>query len=433
MKKFLFAVIVLCLLSNTWAQPIKTITFTSVLTDESYISLNSVKVENLTQHWSSELVYPDTVIQLNNVTKINEGEAGGFLVQQNTPNPFYGSTEVILQIPNDESVEIKLYNLNGQECYATKKQLAAGIYHLHISVSTAQIYLLHVSTPTYAKSIKMIAQQATSTTNIQINEKEGNIKSRKTGDTYGYQHGDVMKYTATCYIDGSKEVKAIYDTITDDRDALFTFLMPIGYALLDLYYDTLGNIEGIVWQLSDTIAYVNGKPYCKHGKILGLDEGTGMYSSYFDMKFAHAFDSLDGEANTDSLMKLRYDTTLSFPERLQAATWCREKGEDWYLPAILELLEIRVLRDTINFILQDVTGWTPFRGKNPEDVGTGIWSSTELDNAATEPSRRKAYYSTFYFIYDIGLNISGEEHDYYGSIFSLETGYPLYVRAVKKF
>ena len=53
-----------------------------------------------------------------------------------------------------------------------------------------------------------------------------------------------------------------------------------------------------------------------------------MYSSYADMKFAYAFDSLDGEANTDSLMKLRYDTTLSFPERLQAAPWCREKDRN---------------------------------------------------------------------------------------------------------
>ena len=432
MKKLLFITIVLCLLSNIWAQNAKTITFTSVLTDESYISLSSVKVENLTQHWSSELVYPDTVIQLNKVTKIEEGEAGGFSLQQNTPNPFYGSTDVILQIPNDESVEIKLYNLNGQECYATKKQLAAGIYHLYISVSTAQVYLLHVSTPTYAKSIKMIAQQAASATNIQINEKEGTMKSRKAGDINGYQHGDVMKYTATCYIGGSKEVRAIYDTITDDRDALFTFLMPIGYALLDLYYDTLGNIEGIVWHLSDTIAVVNNKPYCKHGKILGLDEGSGMYSSYFDMKFAHAFDSLDGEANTDSLMKLRYDTTLSFPERLQAAPWCRAKGEDWYLPAILELLEIRMFRDTINYILQDVDGWSPFRtGRTIDDSwGLGLWSSTEVDNAETEPSTRKAYRCTFYFTYDIGFL---EENNYYSSMAGIEVYNNVAVRAVKKF
>ena len=435
MKKLLFIAIVLCLFSNIWGQTTKNITFTSVLTDESYISLSSVKVENLTQHWSTELVYPDTVIQLNNVTKIDEGTTNGFSLQQNTPNPFYGSTEVILQIPNDESVEIKLYNLNGQECYATKKQLAAGIYHLYISVSTAQVYLLHVSTPTYAKSIKMIAQQAASATNIQINEKEGTMKSRKAGDINGYQHGDVMKYTATCYIGGSKEVRAIYDTITNDRDALFTFLMPIGYALLDLYYDTLGNIEGIVWHLSDTIAVVNNKPYGKHGKILGLDEKrAAMYSSYFDMKFAHAFDSLDGEANTDSLMKLRYDTTLSFPERLQAATWCREKGPEWYMPAILEVLEFRVFRDTINYILQDVAGWSPFRGGKYEDNGVGIWSSTEVDNAATEPSKRKAYASSFFLNYDIGWDYWGENwNDYYASIIIREVYNTMAVRAVKKF
>ncbi len=438
MKKFLFAVIVLCLLSNTWAQPIKTITFTSVLTDESYISLNSIKVENLTQRWSSELVYPDTVIQLYKVTKIGESTSNGFSLQQNIPNPFYGSTEVILQIPNDESVEIKLYNLNGQECYATKKQLAAGSYHLYISVSTAQIYLLHVSTPTYAKSIKMIAQQATSTTNIQINKKEGNIKFRKAGDINGYQHGDVMKYTATCYIGGNKEVRAIYDTIKDDKDALFTFLMPIGYALLDLYYDTLGNIEGIVWHLSDTIAVVNNKPYGKHGKILGLDEKrAAMYSSYADGKFAHAFDSLDGEANTDSLMKLRYDTTLSFPERLQAATWCREKGPEWYLPAILEILEFRVLRDSLNAKFEGYSGWTRITCNQPglHEGAAWLWSSTEIDNAATEPRYRKAYASCFARGVDIGQwsEFEGRYYDYYSSINVMSTYEKLDVMAVKKF
>ena len=381
------------------------------------------------------------MIQLSNVTKIDEGEAGGFLLQQNTPNPFYGSTEVILQIPNDESVEIKLYNLNGQECYATKKQLAAGIYHLYISVSTAQVYLLHVNTPTYAKSIKMIAQQATSITNIQINEKEGNIKSRKAGDINGYQHGDVMKYTATCYIGGSKEVRAIYDTITDDRDALFTFLMPIGYALLDLYYDTLGNIEGIVWHLSDTIAVINNKPYCKHGKILGLDENHGaMYSSYFDMKFAHAFDSLDGEANTDSLMKLRYDTTLSFPERLQAAPWCRAKGEDWYMPAILEILEFRVLRDSLNAKFEGYSGWKRIACNQLglHEGAVWLWSSTEIDNAATEPRKRKAYASCFARGVDIGQWGEDDEggiiyYDYYSSINVLHTFEEKSVIAVKKF
>ncbi len=435
MKRIISTLVAMSILGSLLAQNTKTITFTAHYTDDSYVSLSSVRVENLTQHWSTELVYPDTVIQLNNVTKIDEGTTNGFSLQQNTPNPFYGSTEVILQIPNDESVEIKLYNLNGQECYATKKQLAAGSYHLYISVSTAQVYLLHVNTPTYAKSIKMIAQQAASSTDIQIIEKEGNIKFRKAGDINGYQHGDVMKYTATCYIGGNKEVRAIYDTIKDDKDALFTFLMPIGYALLDLYYDTLGNIEGIVWHLSDTIAVVNNKPYGKHGKILGLDEKrAAMYSSYADGKFAHAFDSLDGEANTDSLMKLRYDTTLSFPERLQAATWCREKGPEWYMPAILEVLEFRVFRDTINYILQDVAGWSPFRGGKYEDNGVGIWSSTEVDNAATEPRYRKAYASSFSLNLDIGWDYWGENwNDYYASIIIREVYNTMAVRAVKKF
>ena len=40
MKKLLFIAIVLCLFSNIWGQTTKNITFTSVLTDESYSWIN---------------------------------------------------------------------------------------------------------------------------------------------------------------------------------------------------------------------------------------------------------------------------------------------------------------------------------------------------------------------------------------------------------
>ena len=222
----------------------------------------------------------------------------------------------------------------------------------------------------------------------------------------------------------------------NDTTITFVFSKISGYTLLDIYYDSLDRPEGIVWHLSDTVGYDNGKPYGKHGKILSFDRGVGMYSSYFDMKFAYAFDSLDGEANTDKLMELRNDTTLSFPERVQAATWCRAHGDKWYMPAILEVLEFRVLRDSLNTKFEGYSGWSRI-GCNAfiEDGYVILWSSTEIDNSATEPSKRKAYASNFVQWWDIGRwsENEGRYRDYYSSITEYYVYEPLSVIAVTKF
>ena len=294
------------------------------------------------------------------------------------------------------------------------------------------MYLLQVQTAQGSQSIKMLAETGAGNFSMQIQTIEKHISLvRKADSQYDFEPGDTIAYTGR--IQGIEQCVGWKEIFTaNDTTITFVFSKISGYTLLDIYYDSLDRPEGIVWHLSDTIGYDNGKPYGKHGKIMSFDRGVGMmYSSYFDMKFAHAFDSLDGEANTDSLMKLRYDTTLSFPERLQAAPWCREKGPEWYLPAILEILEFRVLRDSLNARFTNYSGWRRmFCNESGFYEGNlWLWSSTEIDNAATEPSKRKAYASCFSKKIDIGQNDS----DYYSSINIMHVFEEMSVIAVKKF
>ena len=395
MKKLLFIAIVLCLLSNIWAQNAKTITFTARYTDDSYVSLSSIRVENLTKKWVQTLEWPDTVLVIRQ-TGIQEGNATAFSIAQNTPNPFNGQTSVQLQLPQDEEVSMALYDLSGKQYMYKTANLSAGDYNIQICVATPQMYLLQVQTAQGSQSIKMLAEAGAGNFSMEVQAVEKHIPLvRKAESQYSFEPGDTIAYTGR--IQGIEQCVGWKEVFTaNDTTITFVFSKISGYTLLDIYYDSLDRPEGIVWHLSDTIGYDNGKPYGKHGKILSFDNGHGMYSSYADGKFAYAFDSLDGEANTDKLMKLRYDTTLSFPERVQAAPWCRAKGEDWYLPAILEVLEIRALRDSINTKFFDYPGWgrmncDEFWG----DLAFTYWSSTEVNNAETEPRYRKAYKSNF--------------------------------------
>ena len=436
MKKYLFTIISIIYVGTLLAQTTKTITFTARYTDDSYVSLSSVRVENITKKWVQTLEWPDTVLVFNWVG-ISEGNANAFSIAQNTPNPFNGQTSVQLQLPQDEEVSMALYDLSGKQYLHKTANMSAGNYTIHIGVATPQMYLLQVQTTQGSQSIKMLAETGAGNFSIKVQTLETKTPLvRKAESQYGFEPGDTIAYTGR--IQGVEQCVGWKEVFTANDTAItFVFSKISGYTLLDIYYDSLDRSEGIVWHLSDTIGYDNGKPYGKHGKIMSFNVGHGMYSSYFDMKFAYAFDSLDGEANTDKLMKLRYDTTLSFPERLQAAPWCREKGPEWYLPAILEILEFRVLRDSLNAKFEGYPQWKRIACNQLglHEGAVWLWSSTEIDNAATEPSKRKAYASCFARGVDIGQwsEFEGRYHDYYSSINVLHTFEEKSVIAVKKF
>ena len=430
MKRIFSTLVAICLLGNVFSQNTKTITFTARYTDDSYVSLSSVRVENITKKWVQTLEWPDTVLVIRQ-TGILEGNANAFSIAQNTPNPFNGQTNINLQLPQDEEVSMALYDLSGKQYMYKTANLSAGDYNIQICVATPQMYLLQVQTTQGSQSIKMLAETGAGNFSMRIQTVEKHIPLvRKAESQYSFEPGDTIAYTGR--IQGVEQCVGWKEVFTANDTAItFVFSKISGYTLLDIYYDSLDRPEGIVWHLSDTIGYDNGKPYGKHGKILSFEiVGHGMYSSYFDMKFAYAFDSLDGEANTDKLMKLRNDTSLSFPERVQAAPLCRAKGPEWYLPAILEVLEFRLLRDSLNAKFDGYPNrhrWNcdEFFG----DLGMWLWSSTEVDNAATEPDTRKAYASNFTKWIDIGQNNS----DYYTSINILEVFKEVNVIAVKKF
>ena len=103
----------------------------------------------------------------------------------------------------------------------------------------------------------------------------------------------------------------------------------------------------------------------KHGKIIDLREELLMWctdNQYDKGIFVGASSDSDGKSNTDNVMS-RSDSR-EFP----AFTWCRELGNEWYLPAKEELLTIVRNLDTINITL---------KANNSKELSYAYWSSTE--------------------------------------------------------
>ncbi len=124
------------------------------------------------------------------------------------------------------------------------------------------------------------------------------------------------------------------------------------------YYNENGK-QGVVFEVWD-----NGR----HGKIVSLNETLLKWCTYqSDKGIALGLtNKSDGKANTDKVMQ-RGDS-----DQYPAFVWCRNKGADWYLPAVDELIAIYSNNSAINSTLAEY---------NAELIDGFYWSSTEYEDA----------------------------------------------------
>ena len=147
---------------------------------------------------------------------------------------------------------------------------------------------------------------------------------------------------------------ALYFTIGSKSDSEDVAKTTAPYKVGD-YYNENGK-EGVVFDVWD-----DGR----HGKIVSLDEARLQWCTkrQYDRKIWVGADNHDdGKYNTDKVMK-RSDC-----EKYPAFVWCREKGNDWYLPAKSELELIYENLSKINSTLRKL---------DYDVIDEWYWSSTE--------------------------------------------------------
>ena len=125
------------------------------------------------------------------------------------------------------------------------------------------------------------------------------------------------------------------------------------------YYNENG-IEGVVFEVR------NGG---RHGKIVSMDTTQTQWDTRVKFRLfnrngvcTNADSETDGKVNTDKIM------ARSDRDYFLAFTWCRAKGDSWYLPAKSELMEIYRNRHAINETMSKHDGVGLF---------SNYWSSTE--------------------------------------------------------
>ena len=128
------------------------------------------------------------------------------------------------------------------------------------------------------------------------------------------------------------------------------------YSIGDFYDD--GTKQGVVFEVSE-----DGK----HGKIVSLNEAKLQWCTdeqYDTGRLVGADSETDGKINTDIVM--RRGDNAEFP----AFKWCREQGEEWYLPSNDELSAL--LDREIDLVNKTLT-----QNSYKEIRDYKYWSSTE--------------------------------------------------------
>ena len=179
-----------------------------------YVQLDHVVITNLTQNWTETIYWPDTVLTITNVTGIDEHtNKGGFGLSQNNPNPFNGTTDVMLSVENEGSVIMDITDLNGR-VIATQyfASLPAGFHQFRVSVSASGTYVMTARQNGHASSIKMVNNSSEPKTEIEYRgTTQANDYSLKSGirgeTTRPISSGDELECVGYCHL-GNYEMES---------------------------------------------------------------------------------------------------------------------------------------------------------------------------------------------------------------------------------
>ena len=184
-------------------------------TGQDYVRLSRVSIDNDDQLWHQNIYYPDTVLVLYaNGTVGIETFHETFLQMQNSPNPFDGTTDVVLSTPYDGDVTMEITDVNGHIVGTHCVRPQSGTHQFRISLSTPGTYVLTARQTGHTVSVKMVNMgngggngieymgtvETGRAPSLQLTPKSG---TRGDGH-YPFRSWDRMRYTGYAMVDDTE-------------------------------------------------------------------------------------------------------------------------------------------------------------------------------------------------------------------------------------
>ena len=192
-----------------------TLTFTGKDANNNRVQLDRVSITNLTKGWQETIYWPDTTLTMQNGgTGIDDyANNGGFVLSQNNPNPFNGTTDVLLTVADAGAVTLEITDANGRMVVETTHALSlpTGTHQFRVSLSAAGTYVMTARQNGKMASIKMVNNGGGNANGIEyagkIVETTHALSLQPKSDTRGntnnpFNFGDQMEYVGYATING---------------------------------------------------------------------------------------------------------------------------------------------------------------------------------------------------------------------------------------
>ena len=272
MKNILFSLIFAILLPLDMMAQSVTLTFTGKDANNNRVQLDRVSVTNLTKGWQETIYWPDTTLTMQNGTGIDDyADNGGFSLSQNNPNPFNGTTDVLLTVANAGSVTMEIADVNGRIVVgANDYSPLPGHHQFRVTLSAAGTYVMTARQNGKSSSIKMVnngggngngieyAGEIVKTTHALSQQPKSHIRGTTTNP---FNFGDMMEYVGYATINGT-EVES--ERISQMQGASQTFAL-----VFDLYASGSPMVSTLsVSNLTSSSAEVSGIVLSDGGNIV---------------------------------------------------------------------------------------------------------------------------------------------------------------------
>ena len=236
MKKILLSIILPALCIGAFAQS-ATLTFTGRDATDRWVRLHHVVITNQTQNWSETIMWPDTVLTIENGTGIYDVETchgASLQLAQNHPNPFNGTTDVFLTAADAGTVTLEIADVNGRIVETTHAlSLPTGPRHqFRITLAAAGTYVMTVRQNGKTASIKMVNNGGGNGNRIEYMGKivktthalsQPPKSHTRGGVTHPFDFGDVMEYTGYAAINGRMDTVIVFQPLSDSQEIVMTF------------------------------------------------------------------------------------------------------------------------------------------------------------------------------------------------------------------
>ena len=234
MKKILLSTILFALCAGAFAQTV-TLTFTGRDANDRRVRLNHVIITNQTQNWSETVVWPDTVLTIENGTGVFDVETchgASLQLSPNQPNPFNGTTDVFLSAADAGAVTLEIADAYGRVVETQNfASLPIGIHQFRITLSTTGAYVMTARQNGKTASIKMVNDGGGNGNKIEYmgivgtnNYSPQPPKSHTRGAvTRPFDFGDVMEYAGYAAINGRMDTVILSQPLSDSQEVVMTF------------------------------------------------------------------------------------------------------------------------------------------------------------------------------------------------------------------